>query len=146
MTTWIVAADEHRARIFEADNLRAPFREIEAFLNPEARLREQDLNTDANGRYSGKRGLVNGSSAEPDNSAVLHKTTLFSKSVSDYLDKARIEHRYDQLTLIAFPKFLGMLRQNMSKEVQQLVTKEVSKNISGLESRQIKQYVRTWLH
>lgn len=146
MTTWIVAADEHRARIFEADSPRDQFREIEAFLNPEARLREQDLNTDAKGRYSGKRGLANGSAAEPDDSAVQHKTKLFSKSVSDYLNKARIERRYDQLALIAFPKFLGMLRQDMSKEVQQLVTKEISKNISGLESQQLAQYVKTWLH
>lgn len=145
MTIWIVAADEHRARIFEAEGPNQ-FREIETFLNPEARLREQDLNTDANGRYSGKRGLSHGSAAETENSAVLHKTRLFSKSVSDYLDKARIEHRYDKLALIAFPKFLGMLRQDMSKEVQQLITKEVSKNISGMESQQIGQYARNWLH
>lgn len=146
MTTWIIAADEHRARIFEVENAEEHFREIENFLNPEARLREQDLNTDAEGRYFGKRERTIGHTAEPDVNATTHKTDLFSKSVSAYLEKARIEHRYDKLKLIAFPKFLGMLRKNLSKEAQQLVDEEVSKDISGLELKQIEEYVKARLH
>lgn len=145
-TTWIVAADEHRARIFEVEGANAALREIEDFLNPEGRMREQDLNKDAKGRYFGKGERMMGHTAEPNVSKSQHAQDLFAKQVSAYLEQARNEHRYDKLRLIAFSKFLGLLRKNMSKEAQRLVEDEVDKEISGLEKREIEQYIRTRLH
>jgi protein required for attachment to host cells len=57
-----------------------------------------------------------------------------------------MEHRYDKLRLIAFPKFLGALRKHLSKEAQQLVEDEVSKNISNFEPREIEEYIKARLH
>jgi len=145
-TTWIVAADEHRVRIFEVEGRHDNFHEVEDFINPESRLSEQDLNTDAKGRYFGRRERAIGHTADPAVTAVQHTTELFSKEVSAYLDKARLEHRYDKLRLIAFPKFLGALRKHLSKEAQQLVEDQVPRDISNLEPRQIEEYVRTHLH
>lgn len=145
MTIWIVAANEHRARIFEMENGQSPLQEIQDFLNPDARLRNQDIDTDAKGRYYGKGERMIGHTAEPDISALQHKAELFSKSVCAYLEKARVEHRYDKLALIAYPKFLGLLRKNLGKGVQQLIETELPKDISGLEPRQIDEYLRTRL-
>lgn len=63
-----------------------------------------------------------------------HATDLFVKRVSDYLDKARDDHRYDRLHLVASPKFLGQLRKELGKEVQKLVTDELPK-LSWLDAR-----------
>ncbi|HTH44035.1 MAG TPA: host attachment protein [Oxalicibacterium sp.] len=145
-TTWIVAADEHRVRIFEMEGKQSNFREIEDFINPEARLAERDLNTDAKGRYFGSGGHGMGHTSEPNVSATQHTTEVFSKSIGAYLDKARMERRYDKLRLIAFPKFLGALRKHLSKEAQQMVEDEVSKNISNFEPRQIEEYIKVRLH
>lgn len=145
-TTWIVAADEHRVRIFEVEGKQDNFHEIEDFINPEARLNDRDFNTDAKGRYFGKGERSMGHTAEPNVSATQHTTDLFSKSIGEYLDKARQEHRYDKLRLIAFPKFLGALRKHLSKEAQQLVEDEISKDISNFEPRQIEDYIKTRLH
>lgn len=144
-TTWIVAADEHRARIFEVEGKQSNFHEIEDFINPQARLSDRDINTDAKGRYFG-RGQGAGDTSDPSVTAEQHAADLFSKSVGAYLDQARQEHRYDKLRLIAFPKFLGALRKHLSKETQELVEDEVSKNISNLEPRQVEEYIRTRLH
>lgn len=38
--------------------------------------------------------------------AVEHAVELFAKRVGDYLDKARTEHRFDQLVLVAPPEEL----------------------------------------
>jgi protein required for attachment to host cells len=48
--------------------------------------------------------------------------------------------------VIAFSKFLGMLRENMSKEAQQLVEDEIAKDISGLDEREIEAYIKARLH
>ncbi|HJV84927.1 MAG TPA: host attachment protein [Noviherbaspirillum sp.] len=146
-TTWIVAADEHRARIFEVEGAQqANFHEIEDFVSPEGRMREQDLISDAKGRYFGKGERMMGHTAEPNVTQTQHWQELFAKQIGEYLDKARMEHRYDKLRLIAFSKFLGMLRKNLSKESQQLVEQEVSKEITGLDEKEIESYIKTQLH
>jgi protein required for attachment to host cells len=143
-TTWIVAADSSRARIFEMQGAQDHLHEIEDFVNSAGRENAREINTDARGRYYGG-GRAQGDTAEPRVDPVEHETDLFSKRVSEYLDQARVEHRYDRLRLIAFPKFLGLLRQNLSKEAQDLVEDEVSKNITMLDAREIEDYVKTRL-
>lgn len=144
-TTWYIVADEHRARIFEAegkDNLH----EIQDFVSPEGRMDERDLTSDAEGRFAAKGYGAAGHTSEPNVSQTQHAQQLFAKEVSDYLDRARNDHRYDKLCVIAFSKFLGMLRDNMSKEAQQLVEDEIAKDISGLDEREIEAYIKARLH
>jgi protein required for attachment to host cells len=120
------------------------FREVEDFINPEARMKERDFNTDAGGRYFGK-GQGAGDTSDPRVSAQQHTTDLFSKSIGEYLDKARLERRYDKLRLIAFPKFLGALRKNLSKATQDTVEDEISKDISQFAPQQIEEYIKARL-
>lgn len=145
-TTWIVAADNVRARIFEIHGAQDHLHEIEDFANPAARASERELGTDSLGRFGSKGSGNQAHTTEARVEPVEHETELFSKQVSEFLDKARVEHRYDKLCLIAFPKFLGVMRQNMSKEVRKLVEDEVPKDISGLEAREIEDYVKNRLH
>jgi protein required for attachment to host cells len=145
-TTWIVAADSSRARIFEVHGIHDPLREIEDFENPAGRLQDHELGSDARGHTSAKGGHEQAHAPQPRVDEVEHQTQLFSKRVSEYLDQARIEHRYDKLCLIAFPKFLGLMRRDLSKDTQQLVEDEVPKDISKLEARDIEEYVRNRLH
>ena len=149
-TTWIVAADQSRARIFEVQGRQQGFHEVEDFINPAGEMAQQDLLSDGKGHSKGNfngngRGQT-GSDAEPRVDAIMHETELFSRQLSDYLDKARLAHRYDKLRLIAFPKFLGLMRQNMSKEAQKLVEDEVSKDISWFNPHDVEEYIKTRLH
>jgi len=141
-----VAADSSRARIFELHGLREPLREIEDFANPAGRSSTQELASDARGRYFGGSAGQQGNTGQPQVDPVEHATDLFSKQVSDYLDQARVEHRYDKLRLIAYPKFLGLLRQNLSTEARRMVEEEVPKDISKLETRDIEDYVKNLPH
>ena len=61
-------------------------------------------------------------------------------SVGDYPEKARTDHRYDELVVIAPPEFLGTLRREMGKEVEKLVAQEVSKDLSGLSKHEREGY------
>jgi protein required for attachment to host cells len=138
--TWIVAADNTRARIFEAEGVGKNFHEIQDFVNEAGRERYQDLRTDAKGRFYGKGERDQAHTAEPDIDASVHETELFAKKVCEYLDKARLEHKYDALFVVAFSKFLGMMRDSLSKEAQQLIQREMTKDISSYDEKDIAKF------
>jgi protein required for attachment to host cells len=65
---------------------------------------------------------------------------LFAKRIGDYLEKARTDHRFESLVLIAPPKFLGTLRKELGKEVRKLVAGEMPKGLSTLSARELEGY------
>jgi protein required for attachment to host cells len=121
-TVWIVAADASRARVLQVAS-RERLVEIENLPNPEGRAHERDLQADGEPRFNGQGGVG-----------------TFARRVGDYLEKARADHRYDELVVIAPPKFLGALRKEMGKEVEKLVAQEVSKDLSGLSKHELEGY------
>ncbi len=145
-TTWIVAADASRARIFEIGEGADALQEIEDLVNPEGRLTDHELRSDAKGRYFGKGEHSQGHSAEPRVTPVQQEIGRFSRRVGTYLEKARSEHRFDHLWLIAPPKFLGLIRDNLGDEARKLVDEEIAKDLAGLSSHDIAEYVRQRRH
>jgi len=139
--TWIVVADSSRARVFEVLDRNETLQEIDDLVNPAGRESERDLRTDGRGRYYGG-DQTQGHTGTPAADPVQHEVQLFAKTVAHYLEQARIEHRYDRLCLIAAPRFLGLLRQNLSKDSRHLVFEELDKDISWLDGRQVQDYVR----
>ena len=140
-TTWILVADSSRGKIFESPDGRKPWREIEEFEHPEGRAHNRDLRTDAQGRYYGKGERQQGHVAPPQVSPTEHEAELFAKRLSDHLNKARTDHRYDKLGIVAPPKFLGLLRQHLPREVEKLVAVTSAKDVAWLDARSIAEYI-----
>jgi protein required for attachment to host cells len=65
---------------------------------------------------------------------------VFSRRIGDYLEKARTDHRFHQLVLVAPPKFLGLLRKELGKEVGKLVADELPKDLSWFNERELERY------
>ena len=70
-TTWIVAADESRARVLQ--------------------VLDRELQSDAEPKFSGRPGSGPGSDSER-RGAVEHSARAFARELGRYLDKARIDH------------------------------------------------------
>jgi hypothetical protein len=146
-TTWIVAADASRARILQVMDRDERLAEVEDFVNPSARLHERDMTTDAEPRFNGHGGVGkagSGRTGGPGNDREAkrkgeYETEVFVRQLGEYLDKARNDHRYDRLHVVAPPKFLGQLRKELGKEVQKLVEEELPKDLSWLSTREIEQ-------
>ena len=140
-TTWVIAADASRARIFRMLDRNQGIEEIGDFVHQESRAKDRDLITDAQGRYfGGELGMGHSAPSRIDPSE--HEAGRFCKELSNYVDKARTQHEFDHLCLIAPPKFLGMMRQNLSKEAQRLINKEIPKDISWFNPRDIETYIK----
>lgn len=139
-TTWIVVADSSRARIFEKRELDAHLEEVDDFVNAAGRAEYQDINTDRGGSFGSKGGAQTHTS-QPQASPAEHSAELFSREVTQFLDEAHDDQRYERLCVIAAPKFLGLLRSNLSKRVEDMVEEELPKDISNFTARQIEDYV-----
>jgi protein required for attachment to host cells len=137
-TTWIVAADESRARVLQVTGPQQHLSEIEDLVNPAGRAQDRELETDAEPRFNGTRGGPP-SDAERQG-AVEHSVRVFARDLGRYLDKARIAQRFDRLVLVAPPKFLGALRKELHKEVERLVADELPKDLSWFSAREIERY------
>lgn len=140
--TWIVVADASRTRIFEVLDRDETLQELEDLVNPAGRQGERDLRTDNRGRFYGRGEQLQGHTAMPNTDPMTHENQLFAKTVTQHLERGRTENRYDRLCLIAAPKFLGLLRENLSKDAKNLVYEELDKDISWFDGRKVQQYVR----
>ena len=147
-TTWIVAADSSRARVLQVLVREQKLQEIQSMVNPQGRMRDRDLQADGAPRWSGHGGMGApgaastsgpGSDREEQGPAQ-HAVELFAKEIGRFLVQARNEHRYDELVLVAPPRFLGALRGELGKEVERLVTEDLPKNLSWLSERELEGY------
>lgn len=143
---WVVVADRSRARIFQTDGGADRLHEIEDLLNPEGRLDEADLRHDAKGRYFGKGERHQGHTAEPHVTKEEHDEEMFSREVGQLLDHACDARRYDSLVMVAPPEFLGLLRKQLSKRVEQRVTQQLDTGLANWNEQQIRDYLKQHLH
>jgi protein required for attachment to host cells len=128
--TWILCANSSRARLFEVDPSGDTPREIADYANPAGRQHERDLRSDAAGRYFGKGERNEGHVAAKKEGFSEHETERFVEHLRTELDRARNEHRFGQLWIVAAPAFLGLVRQNFPKELRALVELEVDKDLT----------------
>ena len=119
---------------------RDKLEEVEDFVNPQGRMSGRELTTDAHPRFHGTAGAATGSDREEASPAEI-EAEKFSKEIGRYLDKARIDHRFDRLVLLAPPRFLGMLRKELGKELVKLVDEEIDRDLSWFRTDEIERYL-----
>ncbi len=143
MPTWILVADNSRARIFVADKSAGPMNEIRTLAYPEARLHEGDLVTDKGGRDRSPGIASHGVSGEDS-----HKhdnAERFAAQVCAELENARTAGELRKLYVVAAPSFLGMLRRHQSSPLRQLIAGEIDKNLATQDPATIRKCLPDYL-
>jgi protein required for attachment to host cells len=65
----------------------------------------------------------------------------FAHQVAQVLNKARAMGRFDRLVLVAPPKALGHLRDELDKQTRGLVTAELDKDLTHAETRELTEHL-----
>ena len=125
--------------------------EVEDFVNPAGRMHGRDLLSDSHPRFDGHGGVGKAGTAptgRPGNdreeiAASELEAAKFCKQLGRYLEKARTDHRYDRLLLVAPPRFLGMMRKELGKEVEKLVEDSIDKDLFWFDAREIERYIKS---
>ena len=137
-TLCVLVADEAIAKFMLQRKPGEELVEMQALADPQAHARESDHHRDAHGRRhagegSGARGGGNATTSAGVSDRHL-EAGRFAKAVAAELSKALREQRFDRLHIVAAPRFLGLLRQEMGKDVTAVVEEESAKDLIHLDA------------
>jgi protein required for attachment to host cells len=132
---WILVASREEARIFQKKGI-APLKLLIDLGNPSAMLRPHDIESDKPGRATDNRMRARhtySSQESPTERAI----RTFYREVVDRLERGAYAHEYDELTLIAEPRLLGIIRELLPDTVRVKVTREIAKDLSYEDALEI---------
>lgn len=124
----IVVADGSRARLFSRSAWNQPLVLTDSHDNPAARQKTRELVTDGPGKTQTSDPLSSPGEIEEDR---------FAKRLADQLARSVHEGLYEDMVLVASPRFLGSLRANLPRTARELVRLELPKNWTSLTPAQI---------
>jgi protein required for attachment to host cells len=138
--TWIVLADEGRARILSREDQGADLCELEVLEDAGAHAHNADFRHDAYGRRSpGAAAQPSSAMSSAGEEKLDHEAELFARRLAVRLAEGHRQHRFDRLRIAAAPRFLGRLRKALDPEVSQLVDEEIDKDLLQLDERTLTQ-------
>jgi len=128
-TTWILVADRARARLFSAEWPELEqFQEIRDFAHAEGAAYPHDVEADGPGRLYGANGPRHAADRRTD---FKHQTaTEFARELVGELQAGKDANTYGRLVLIAPALFLGVLREQVSAPIRNLVVADVDKDLT----------------
>lgn len=122
---WVVVSDLDKTRIFQVE--KSKNLSLRYTLKNEVEERAGELPEKghvASSTSHGHRALAD------ENSVHRKMVDPYVHYVCESLDKARKDHEYDNLMIVAGPEMLGHLRSHLDKNVQETVKEEVVKDYS----------------
>lgn len=136
--TWILVANRTKARLLHAmPHGLGPSPTLACFVHEEGRLQDRERNSQEPSRVVHPGGGV--SAQEPHEDREHVEAKRFAKQLTDYLEKGRQEGRFDQLTVVATPKFLGVLRDAWTPSLRKMVQAEIPRDLMTLPDAELQQ-------
>ena len=143
-STYILVADNVRARLFTAETPSSPLEEIEALAHTEGRLHDREITSDLPGKIKNAGG-IGGHAFEQPTDPKKHEADNFAHRLAHYLEEAHNANKFEQLLIIAEPSFLGLLRIQLPDQIKKLVCFELAKNITTHSADDIRKYLPAYL-
>jgi protein required for attachment to host cells len=141
--TWILVADNTRARIFTASTPSSALEELEGFTHAEGRLHDREMTTDLPGRIKSADG--SGHAFEQPTDPKKHEADNFAHLIAQHLEAAHNANKFEQILIIAEPSFLGLLRNCLPANVKKHVVYELDKNITTQSAADIRKHLPDYL-
>lgn len=137
--TWILVADEGRARFLETRKPGQDLEQVDELTDAAAHADNADLRRDAQGRRAAPQGAGSSVTSSAGEDKLDQEAELFARRVADHLSQAVRQQRYERLRIVAAPKFLGRLRKQLPREVKATVVEELDKDLVQLDKHTLTQ-------
>ncbi len=138
MREWVVVASRAEAKIFERDNKTQNLRWVETLTNKKGRRREREFESDKPGSSYAK--FFKGKSPHNLEGHVTHVesvATHFAQVIARVLIKNHTQGRFKKAIVMASPKLLGKIKDEIKKPLQKEAFQFIAKNIEKLNSAEI---------
>lgn len=127
----IVVADESHAVTYTRDKLRSPLCQKNEFVNEAARTKTGDLISDRGGRSFDSHGQGRHTMASEKADPKQHLAEVFARQIADHIATELRKGSCKGYALVAAPKFLGTLRNQLASRVHVEPYASVDKNVVG---------------
>lgn len=130
-TIWLLVADAARARLFAVDRRERRFVPLESWADDAAAGKGQDLMADRPGRTfdSGGQGRH---AMEPTTAPKTVAKERFLAMLADHLNAEVKRQAFDELHLVAAPRALGELREQLHPAVFERIASDQAKDLTPL--------------
>lgn len=134
--TYIVVADSHCARIFSKFNKQSPLELVHHFA-ADLDLKEHKKPSKTFSDGGSLRHAV-----EPHTDPKEVEQQHFAHEVITFIDNALKQNEFEDLVLIASPKMLGVLNNDLSEQLSKKVVKKIDKNITKMTIDELEEYLK----
>jgi protein required for attachment to host cells len=139
---WVVITNAVTCKIYHYQKSPAKLLLIHELNHPENRLRKEEfLTSDKPGHYKSSTSNRGAFSPRTDPKAVEYDN--FAREIARLLDHGRTDHSYDKLIVIGTPQMNGLLFKHLNKNVQDLVTNEISKDLMKFTERELLEFLKS---
>ncbi|MBW4934090.1 host attachment protein [Marinobacter sp. F4206] len=135
---YVLVADNAQARLFQATTPVRALDEVMTREHPAGRLKDSERYSD---RPGSDHGGVGGHQSYDREKSDDPEEERFARDLSEQLEKARHEGRFEKLVLVAPPNFLGALRHHLSKDCLTAVVKSIDKDLVRQDPEAIIQHL-----
>jgi protein required for attachment to host cells len=141
MRQWVLVADASRARIFSIPENNKPWLLEKELEHPESRAKATDLTTDVPGRVKQSFGAGSRPAMEDPTDPKEVEAQAFARSLAAELERGLNQNRFERLTLVAPPHFLGLLRGTVPEQVSKRIHHSINKDYTLLPARELPTHV-----
>jgi protein required for attachment to host cells len=141
---WYLVANRAEARIYQ-DSPKHPFEFVMKLDNPDGRLTETELDSDRPGRgfasASHRKGII---SHGLDKTAIRHESTAkrFASEIARILESGAHDDRFQDLVLVAEPRFLGLLRAVIPSTVKSRIGLEINREFAQGSDKELREFIQ----
>ena len=138
---WVLVANSGQARILEMQRKPYEFHQVTELVSESQHLTNKEIVSDASGRVYRAQGPGT-HSMKPRSDPHENAEEQFSRSLAQKMEKAAQLGRFDQLLVVADPKTMGRLRQQLHKGVSGKIADEISLDLVQLPLPQLETRLR----
>lgn len=133
--SWILAANGTRARLFAKDGSDLPV-EVACFTNPDGHAPGRGMHAD---RLPRSQESANSArhAIEPHMNDRDKSQQAFARLLCDALDAGLQARHFDELVLLAPPRFLGLLHARLGKALKRQLSCEIGHDLTALGPGQL---------
>jgi len=134
---WVVVFDSTMCRIYDYHKTQLTL--IRDIQHPENREKDVDITSDLSGHYQVMNGGHGAYAPHSDPKEI--RVDTFAREMAHILDHARVANTYEQLILVGPPHIHGLLLNHMTKQVKNLVERNIEKDLVHMQEGELLRYI-----
>jgi protein required for attachment to host cells len=138
-SVWVLVCDAAKARVFEIRHGDPTWHAVDLLLHEASRSKASELVSGPAGSRSSEGGSVHHDALAPASSPKDVEKEGFAHTLATMLDQSMRSARFSRWVLVAPPHFLGLMRSELTSELEKHLLTTVDKDYSDLDVHDLRE-------